>query len=90
MWMILTNEVRTDRNMRRKPQRENDFQSFYYKKVGLGEGCGCAERVIDVHEFDRRAGQKLPKAKLLPGKNAWRRFLNKAGLTRRPVAPSRD
>ncbi|WP_299351583.1 hypothetical protein [uncultured Shimia sp.] len=33
--------------------REHDFQKFYYRKVALGEGCGCAERVIDVHEFDR-------------------------------------
>lgn len=70
--------------MRRKRQHEHDFQSFYFKKVSLGEGCGCAERVIDVHEFDRRAGQSETKRQLLPGKKAWRRFLNKAGLTRRP------
>ena len=34
----------------RKPE---DFTKFYYKKVGLGEGCGCAEKIIDNHEFDR-------------------------------------
>jgi len=73
--------------VRRKPQHDNDFQTFYYKKVGLGEGCGCAERVIDVHEFDRRAGKAAPRSLPLPSQKAWRRFLNKAGLTRRPVAP---
>ena len=34
-------------------QKPEDFSAFYFKKVGLGEGCGCAERVIDNHEFDR-------------------------------------
>ena len=37
--------------------REHDFQKFYYRKVALGEGCGCVERVIDVHEFDRLSGR---------------------------------
>lgn len=37
-------------------QKPEDFTKFYYKKVGLGEGCGCAERVIDTHEFERVGG----------------------------------
>lgn len=37
----------------RKPPRPESFEKFYYTKVGLGEGCGCAERIIDVHEHDR-------------------------------------
>lgn len=74
----------------RKPVRAEQFEKFYYAKVGLGEGCGCAERVIDVHEFNRLAGKTkrwrpvLPA--VLPARGAWRRFLNKAGLTRRPKA----
>ena len=43
----------------RKPRPES-FEKFYYTKVGLGEGCGCAERVIDVYEFNRLAGQVPP------------------------------
>lgn len=39
----------------RKPE---SFESFYYRKVGLGEACGCAERAIDMYEFDRSAGGK--------------------------------
>ena len=40
--------------MRRGP-RQQSFETFYYNKVGLGEGCGCAERIIDNHEIDRLA-----------------------------------
>ncbi|MFK7743569.1 MAG: hypothetical protein AB8B47_00835 [Roseobacter sp.] len=72
--------------MKHKAQRPEDFQKFYYAKVGLGEGCGCAERVIDVHEFDRLAGKTKLRLPMLPKKGAWRRFLNKAGLTSRPKA----
>ncbi|MGA9254589.1 MAG: hypothetical protein WBV71_19355 [Roseobacter sp.] len=68
----------------RKPQRPEDFEKFYYAKVGLGEGCGCAEKVIDVHEFDRLAGKSRLWRPTLPRPGAWRRFLNKAGLTSRP------
>lgn len=46
--------------MNKRPS-ELDFQKFYYTKVAMGEGCGCAERIIDVHEFDRRALSHRPK-----------------------------
>lgn len=72
--------------MRHKPKRPEEFETFYYTKVGLGEGCGCAEKVIDVHEFNRLAGSPKRLTGLLPRKGAWRRFLNKAGLTSRPKA----
>ena len=68
----------------RKSQRPEDFEKFYYAKVGLGEGCGCAERVIDVHEFDRLAGKSKRWLPAFPQRGAWRRFLNRAGLTSRP------
>ena len=37
-------------------QKPEEFSKFYYKKVGLGEGCGCAEKIIDNHELDRIGG----------------------------------
>ncbi len=47
--------------MSRKPPRQ-DFENFYYKHVANGEGCGCAEKLIDVHEFNRLAG--LPRLRM--------------------------
>ncbi len=32
------------------------IEKFYFAKVGLGEACGCAEKVIDVYEFNRQGG----------------------------------
>ncbi|WP_166416130.1 hypothetical protein [Cochlodiniinecator piscidefendens] len=37
-------------------QKPEDFTKFYFTKVGMGEACGCAERVIDVYEFNRKGG----------------------------------
>ena len=72
--------------MPRGPAKDQSFEKFYYAKVGLGEGCGCAERVIDVHEFNRLAGK--PKRAVRMAKPdlraSLRRFLNAAGLSRRP------
>lgn len=72
--------------MTHKNKRPEAFDKFYYQKVGLGEGCGCAERIIDVHEFNRLAGTSKMRRGIWPRKGAWRRFLNKAGLTNRPKA----
>ncbi len=47
----------------RKAKPES-FEKFYYAKVGLGEGCGCAERVIDVYEFNRLSNE--PSAEIRP------------------------
>ena len=30
----------------------NSFERFYYEKVALGEGCGCAERIIGTRDLD--------------------------------------
>jgi len=71
-----------------KRAREEDFTKFYYEKVATGEGCGCAERVIDVHEAERLAGKPMLVAPIrLPRKGDVRRFLAKAGLTSRPKRP---
>ena len=40
----------------KKPQ---EFEKFYHRYVGKGEACGCAERIIDVHEFNRLAGPRV-------------------------------
>jgi len=67
------------------PRSKQDFEKFYYAKVGLGEGCGCAERVIDLHEADRKAASPVRTAvgrrKTL--RQRWRLALNALGLTRR-------
>lgn len=68
----------------RCPPKPETFEKFYFEKVGMGEGCGCAERIIDVHEFDRLAGKPGLSLAIIPRKGAWRRFLNKAGLSTRP------
>ncbi|CUH41219.1 hypothetical protein [Ruegeria atlantica] len=38
------------------------FEKFYFTKVGMGEACGCAERVIDVFEFNRQGGAQSTRA----------------------------
>lgn len=49
--------------MRRTARKPEDFTAFYFRNVATGEGCGCAERVIDVHELNRLAeARKLPRA----------------------------
>lgn len=65
---------------------ETDFQKFYFDKVATGEGCGCAERIIDVHEFNRLAGRRRMwrPVFVIPRRGALRRFLCKAGLASRP------
>lgn len=66
--------------------KDQDFQKFYFDKVATGEGCGCAERIIDVHEFNRLAGRTRPHLSFFarPTRAGVVRFLQKAGLTRRP------
>jgi len=67
--------------MHKKPE---DFQKFYYTKVGLGEGCGCAERVIDVYEADRKAALPHRFSDPVPfGQRLWN-WAAALGLTRRP------
>ena len=44
------------RSLQKKPE---DFEKFYHRYVGKGEACGCAERIIDVNEFNRLAGPRV-------------------------------
>ena len=32
--------------------REDSFERFYYQKVALSEGCGCAEHIIATRDLD--------------------------------------
>ena len=50
----------------RQIKKPEDFEAFYYRYVGKGEGCGCAEKIIDVHEFNRLAGPLI-----MPLKKRW-------------------
>ena len=64
----------------RQVKKPQDFEKFYYRYVGKGEACGCAERIIDVHEFNRLAGPR--KTSLGPKTSVFRRFwsrLKRAG-----------
>jgi hypothetical protein len=66
--------------MGRQPTKPESFEKFYYNKVATGEGCGCAERIIDNHEFNRLARSINGVTSWIPRKGAWRRFLRKAGV----------
>jgi len=57
---------------------QESFEKFYYKKVAMGEGCGCAERIIDVHEFNRLAGpERAGGPRLRPFRRLRRLFMSK-------------
>ncbi|MFI0845465.1 hypothetical protein [Mesorhizobium sp. IMUNJ 23232] len=45
--------------------RKDSFERFYYEKVGLGEGCGCAEHVTRIRDLDA-LGQKLASGRAGP------------------------
>ncbi|MDA7966283.1 hypothetical protein [Ruegeria sp.] len=65
-----------------RPER---FEKFYFAKVGLGEACGCAEKVIDVYEFNRQGGAQAKrgvKAKQRK-RRSFRSFALKYGLISR-------
>jgi hypothetical protein len=42
----------------RSNMRES-FEHFYLTKVGLGEGCGCAEHVTRIREIDAYAANRV-------------------------------
>jgi len=60
------------------------FEEFYYTKVGMGEACGCAERIIDVHEFNRKGGRKIyERVRAQKPKTSWAGVLRRLGLLSR-------
>ncbi|MEX0365073.1 MAG: hypothetical protein AB3N22_03330 [Ruegeria sp.] len=70
-------------------QRPESFEKFYYTKVGLGEACGCAEKVIDVYEFNRTGGavQGKPTCSARRKRMSLRSFALKFGLIGRSKTP---
>ena len=57
----------------RKQPKPQDFQKFYFRYVGKGEACGCAERIIDVHEFNRLSGREAQQVKpRMPNLRRWK------------------
>lgn len=46
--------------------RKDSFERFYYDKIGLGEGCGCAEHVTRIRELDA-LGKRLVSGRVRPG-----------------------
>ena len=52
-------------------EKPESFEKFYFAKVGMGEACGCAERVIDVYEFNRKGGVQS-KESVVPKKRKTR------------------
>ncbi len=40
---------------RERPMPSNSFERFYYEKVALSEGCGCAEQIIGTRDLEARA-----------------------------------
>ncbi len=71
----------------RKPPRPESFEKFYYTKVGLGEACGCAEKIIDVYEFNRLAGNRTGQPHIRRGgvKDMLRAIGRKLGLRGKTV-----
>ena len=47
--------------------RKDSFERFYYEKVGLGEGCGCAEHVTRIRDLDALGAIALRRAVSRPG-----------------------
>lgn len=44
--------------------KNNSFEKFYYEKIALGEGCGCAEQIISAYDLDRRSREAAMQKKL--------------------------
>lgn len=56
-------------------RKTESFEKFYFRNVGLGEACGCAEKIIDAHEFERQASVGVRRPKTWVGiATALRRF----------------
>lgn len=42
--------------------RRDSFERFYYEKIALAEGCGCAEHVTRMRDIDALASNHLVSA----------------------------
>ncbi len=46
--------------------QHDSFERFYYEKIGLGEGCGCAEHVMRIRDLDA-IGERMASGRDQPG-----------------------
>jgi hypothetical protein len=42
--------------------RRDSFERFYYEKLALGEGCGCAEHATRIRDLDAAANERNRRA----------------------------
>lgn len=42
--------------------RRDSFERFYYEKIALAEGCGCAEHVTRMRDIDALAARQIVSA----------------------------
>ena len=57
-WNLVSRRGRIpDSTAGRSTMRES-FEHFYLTKIGLGEGCGCAEHVTRIREIDTYAANR--------------------------------
>ena len=50
------------------------FEKFYFEKVALGEGCGCAEQIIGTRDIDAQSRADMVRreaAEESGGRLAW-------------------
>ena len=54
----------------------------------MGEACGCAEKIIDVYEFNRKGGRAAGLPLNSPKQRfSFHAFLRRYGLLGRPKSP---
>ena len=53
------------------------FERFYYEKIAISEGCGCAEQFIGTRDLDTRSNSLHHQAK-----HAWPDDAQGAGFSR--------
>ncbi len=66
--------------------RRDSFERFYYEKIGLGEGCGCAEHVTRMRDLDALGSQRAKSGLRVETRPlAWLRRLARRIAGRRPA-----
>ncbi len=67
--------------------RRESFERFYFEKVALGEGCGCAEHVTRMRDLDQLAAKRRPIGFLHVIPASWRQV---TGAVRHLLASRSD
>ena len=64
---------------------DKSFERFYYEKIALNEGCGCAEHAIRTHDLEAQSREAASRR--LPSNPTVFRRGWLARLFRRPARP---